>query len=315
MKHRTALAVPLLVGAAMAAHVLLPAAGPAKSAASAPLPASTSSAPSAPSALSAAGTPSAPGAPSGQPSTNAAATTPQQAVKLALDGIGAHHGRFAVAVEDLTSGRSAAYGPPSETFASASIVKVDILAALLLQAQDRGEQLGAAQRQLASDMIRVSDNDAAQKLWTDIGRRQGLDAANARLGLTAAHAGQTAPWGLTRTTTGDQISLLKAVFTQDSPLNAASRAYARTLMSTVTDEQNWGISAAATPGNPPALKNGWLPTGTAQSWTVNSIGTVEHDGHTLLVAVLTDGQPTQRAGITLAEQTAATAVEALLRIP
>ncbi|WP_435650712.1 serine hydrolase [Kitasatospora purpeofusca] len=239
-------------------------------------------------------------------------------MRLALDGLGAHRGRYALAVEDLASGRSAAYGSPTsstETFTSASIVKVDILAALLLRAQDRGEQLSPAQRQLASDMIRVSDNDAAQKLWGEIGGRQGLDAANARLGLSSAHAGQRVPWGLTRTTARDQISLLKAVFTQDSPLNTASRSYLRSLMSTVADGQNWGIGAAGTPGTPPALKNGWLPDGTTQLWIVNSVGIVERAGHSLLVVVLTDGQPTQEAGIALVEHVAAAAVEALVRTP
>ncbi|WP_107084343.1 serine hydrolase [Streptomyces sp. NRRL S-495] len=236
-------------------------------------------------------------------------------MRLALDGLGVHRGRYALAVEDLTSGRSAAYGSSAETFTSASIIKVNILAALLLQTQDRGARLSSAQRQSAADMIRVSDNDAAQKLWVEIGRRPGLDAANARLGLSPAHAGQTGPWGLTRTTARDQISLLKAVFTQDSPLNAASRSYLRDLMSTVTDEQNWGVGAAGAPGEPPVLKNGWLPDGTPQLWVVNSVGIVERAGHTLLVVVLTDGQPTRETGVALIERAAAAAVEALVRTP
>ncbi|WP_051757170.1 serine hydrolase [Kitasatospora purpeofusca] len=312
MKHRTAFAIPVLVGAAMVAHVLVPTPGPAQGAPSGPLPTAAPASPSAPSPASPPATPSEP-APSAT-----GTTTPEQAVRLALDGLGAHRGRYALAVEDLTSGRSAAYGSSTsstEAFTSASIVKVDILAALLLQAQDRGEQLGSAQRQLASDMIRVSDNDAAQKLWGEIGRRQGLDAANARLGFSSAHAGQKVPWGLTRTTARDQIALLKAVFTQDSPLNAASRSYLRALMGTVSEGQNWGVGAAGTPGTPPVLKNGWLPDGTTHLWSVNSVGIVEREGHSLLVVVLTDGQPTQETGIGLVERVAAAAVEALVRTP
>ncbi|MFE4513590.1 serine hydrolase [Kitasatospora sp. NPDC056783] len=313
MKHRTAFVVPAFVGAVMAAHLLIPAPGLAEGASRGPSPASTPPAstppPSPPSA------PSVPGAPPGRGLATEGATTPEQAVRLALDGLGAHHGRYALAVEDLTSGRSAAYGSSTETFTSASIIKVDILAALLLRTQDRGGRLGPAQRQLASDMIRFSDNDAAQQLWADIGRRQGLDAANARLGLTPAHAGQGGPWGLTRTTARDQISLLRAVFTQDSPLDATSRSYLRTLMGAVTDGQNWGVGAAGTPGDRPVLKNGWLPGGTPQLWVVNSMGVVERAGHTLLVVVLTDGQPTRESGISLIERAAATAVETLVRTP
>ncbi|MFD8636530.1 serine hydrolase [Streptomyces sp. NPDC059533] len=299
MKRRTPfLLVPLLVGATLAAHLLIPTPGLAE--ATPPRPLSTAAAPTVP------------GAPPSRPGPAPADTaTPEQAVRRTLDGLGAHHGRYALAVEDLTSGRAAAYGASTETFASASIIKVDILAALLLQAQDRGVPLTAAQRRLASDMIRFSDNDAAQELWTGIGRRQGLDAANARLGLTPARAGQRGPWGLTRTTVGDQMALLKAVFTEDSPLTAASRSYVRTLMGDVAADQNWGVGAAGAPGDRPVLKNGWLPVGTPALWAVNSMGLVERAGHTLLVVVLTDGQPTREAGTALIERTASTAAGAL----
>ncbi|MFI5759356.1 serine hydrolase [Streptomyces sp. NPDC051563] len=290
MKHRTALLLPLVLGGALAARLLIPTPGLAEPAPPRPLPtAAAAPAPTAP----------APSPPS-----------PDQAVRRALDGLGPHHGRYALAVEDLTSGRAAAYGPSTETFVSASIIKVDILAALLLRTQDRGG-LTPDQRRLASAMIRVSDNDAAQELWTAIGRRPGLDAANARLGLTPAHAGQQGPWGLTRTTTGDQITLLKAVFTENSPLTAASRSYVRTLMAGIAADQNWGVGAARAPGTPPVLKNGWLPVGAPARWAVNSIGLVEHEGHTLLIAVLTDGQPTRETGTALIERAAATAAAAL----
>ncbi|MFJ4669623.1 hypothetical protein [Kitasatospora purpeofusca] len=45
------------------------------------------------------------------------------------------------------------------------------------------------------------------------------------------------------------------------------------------------------------------------------MGIVERAGHTLLVVVLTDGQPTLETGVALVEQTAAAAVEALVRTP
>ncbi|MFF1409617.1 serine hydrolase [Streptomyces sp. NPDC058289] len=306
MKRRTPFfLLPVLVGGALVAHLTTPTPGLAEGTPPRPLPTATAAAPTA-------AAPTAPGTPPPRPGPAPADTaTPEQAVRRALDGLGAHHGRYALAVEDLTSGRAAAYGASTETFTSASIIKVDILAALLLQAQDRGVPLTSAQRRLAAAMIRFSDNDAAQELWAGIGRRQGLDAANARLGLTPAHAGQRGPWGLTRTTVGDQMALLKAVFTQNSPLTAASRSYVRTLMGDIAAGQNWGVGAAGAPGARPVLKNGWLPTGTPSLWAVNSIGLVERAGHTLLVAVLTDGQPTREAGTALIERAAATAAEAL----
>ncbi|MFD5144390.1 serine hydrolase [Streptomyces sp. NPDC058401] len=314
MKHRTALLLPLVLGGALAARLLIPTPGLAESAPPRPLPTATAPRAAAPTATApTAAAPTAPAPAATPPKTPAPAepVAPDQAVRRALDGLGPHQGRYALAVEDLTSGRAAAYGPSTETFVSASIIKVDILATLLLRTQDRGGSLTPDQRRLASAMIRVSDNDATQELWTAIGRRQGLDAANARLGFTPAHAGQQVPWGLTRTTAGDQITLLKAVFTEHSPLTAASRTYMRTLMADIAADQNWGVGAARAPGTPPVLKNGWLPVGTPARWAVNSIGLVEHEGHTLLLAVLTDGQPTREAGTALIERAATTAVGAL----
>ncbi|MFD0403830.1 hypothetical protein [Kitasatospora sp. NPDC127116] len=98
-------------------------------------------------------------------------------------------------------------------------------------------------------------------------------------------------------------------------MNAESRSYVRALMSAIIDGQNWGVGAAGAPGDLPVLKNGWLPGGVPQLWAVNSVGIVERAGHTLLVVVLTDGQPTRETGIALIEQVAATSVGALVRAP
>ncbi|MFJ3903658.1 serine hydrolase [Streptomyces sp. NPDC090025] len=235
----------------------------------------------------------------------------RRAARTALEAIDAHGGRYVIAVEDLTSGESVVHGETQGRFVSASVIKADILAALLLRAQDEGVVLTAEQRDLAAAMIRRSDNDAAQRLWVEIGRREGFDAANGRLGLSPEHAGQRGVWGLTRTTVQDQLTLLRRIFTEESPLTAESRTYLRTLMSTVADDQRWGIAAAASPEGAVALKNGWLPREPTGLWVVNSIGMVEREGHTLLVAVLTDGQSTRDAGIDLVEHAATAAADAL----
>ncbi|WP_329205078.1 class A beta-lactamase-related serine hydrolase [Streptomyces sp. NBC_01696] len=206
-----------------------------------------------------------------------------------------------VAVLDTESGASAAYG--DGTYDAASIVKVDILAALLLQAQDEDRELNGAERAYAEAMIRRSDNTSATELLKVIGGEEGLDAANVRLGLTgtkAAHA-----WGLTQTTSADQVRLLEAVSGADSVLSEASRAYLTELMGQVEADQRWGVSAAGTDA---VLKNGWMPRTTTGLWDVNSIGRVRSGGHTVLVAVLSRGHATQEAGIGLVETVAKAAV-------
>jgi hypothetical protein len=212
-----------------------------------------------------------------------------------------------VAVCGVGSGRSAGYG--DGVYETASIVKVDILAALLLQAEDAGRRLTARERTHATAMMEHSDHDSASALWRSIGGADGLDAANARFGLRDTVGGDGTLWGLTRTTAADQLTLLRQVFGDDSRLGAASRAYLRTLMGRIAEGQDWGVSAAAD-GSAWALKHGWLPRGTTGLWVVNSIGRVTAGGHDYLVAALSNGSATKERGIALVEAAAREAVAA-----
>ncbi|MCX5409261.1 serine hydrolase [Streptomyces sp. NBC_00335] len=224
----------------------------------------------------------------------------EEAVREVLAGA---QGNAAVAVLDPSTGASAQVGA-AHGFVTASIVKVDILAALLLQASDAGRVLTAQEQRWATVMIENSDNAAANALWDAIGGADGLAKANLRLGLTETTPGHGAYWGLTQTTPADQVRLLQAVFGEDSVLSAHARAYLRGLMGSIAPDQDWGISAGLDASGSVHLKNGWLARSESGLWVVNSIGRVEADGHTLLLAVLCDGQASQKAGISLVEDLA-----------
>ncbi|MFC9327652.1 serine hydrolase [Kitasatospora sp. NPDC057015] len=200
-------------------------------------------------------------------------------------------------------------GDGGHAFVTASIVKADILAALLRQS---GSGIDAAQRTLAEAMIEQSDNDAASDLYDAIGGADGLDEANRAFGLTGTTAGRDGYWGLTTTTPADQLRLLRVIFTDDSPLAADDRAYLRKLMGLISADQAWGVSAAADPDGDRMLKNGWLPRTSDGLWAVNSIGLVTRADHEVLVAVLSDGNSTEEAGIALVESVAVAAVDALV---
>ncbi|MFE4667638.1 serine hydrolase [Streptomyces sp. NPDC056716] len=214
--------------------------------------------------------------------------------------------RVSVAVLDVASGDSAVYGDGS-TFDTASIVKVDILATLLLQAQDAGRQLTASEKSYATAMIEQSDNASASALWTAIGEAPGLDAANERFGLTGTQGGDAGSWGLTQTTAADQLVLLQQVFEDGSLLSADSQAYVQGLMGQIVAGQQWGVSAAAD-ADAWALKNGWLPRTATGLWDINSVGRVSAGGREFLVAVLSDGNVSQAEGISVAEGAAQAAV-------
>ncbi|WP_328497452.1 class A beta-lactamase-related serine hydrolase [Streptomyces sp. NBC_00414] len=217
--------------------------------------------------------------------------------------------RLSVAVLDTESGRSAVYGDGA--FDTASIVKADILASLLLRAQDAGRELTAQEKTYASAMIRDSDNASATALWEAIGRARGLAEANERFGLDDTVGGDGVLWGLTQTTAADQLTLLRQVFgdADDSELDETSRDCLQGLMGDIAVGQDWGVSAAGSSGS--ALKNGWLPRSATGLWDINSVGRVEVDGRAYLVAVLSDGNSTKAGGISMVEAAAKAAVSAL----
>lgn len=256
-----------------------------------------------------------PAAAAPEPARSAGATLRSDPATAAFLARVRPHGkeRVTAAVLDLDGGdgRPVVYGDDT-SYDTASIVKVDILAAALLQAQDAGRDLTAPERAEAEAMIEHSDNAAAGALWRRIGLAQGLEAADKRFGLTSTEGGSGPMWGLTRTTASDQIRLLRAVFAPDrapgsaSPaLDEESRTYIRTLMSRVSTEQAWGVSAA---GSGWALKNGWLQRTTTGLWDINSVGRITTGGRRYLVAVLSDGSTTMQDGVSMTERAARAAV-------
>jgi hypothetical protein len=216
----------------------------------------------------------------------------------------------AVAVDDLASGAQAACGG-TEEFITASIVKVDILATLLYQAQRAGHGLSASQQALATSMIEESNNDSASDLYGEVGGAAGVDAANRVFGLRKTEAGAAGFWGLTTTTADDQIRLLRQVFTRPSVLWPASQDYIRDLMGRVESAQQWGVPAAATQGTEFRVKNGWLPD--PSLWEINSIGEVVHGHQRMLIAVLSDDNASEYGGISVVQEAAAVAAQSMVR--
>ena len=247
--------------------------------------------------------------PTGSPFPSA----PQENERLtaALAPVRRHRtGTFAAGVIDAATGAVAVYHG-GRLFHTASIVKVDILATLLLRHQRAGTWLSRRQRVLAAEMIENSDNQAATDLWYAIGRADGLRTADRKLGLRHTTPGEGVYWGLTSTTVDDQLRLLADLTSRSSPLLARSRSYELGLMRHVAAGQAWGVTAAAAPGTWSAVKNGWLPDGSYTTWVINSIGVIHDGGHEILVAVLSKDQPSESAGIAQAEAAARAVVSGI----
>ncbi|NDU76874.1 hypothetical protein GWI34_30255 [Actinomadura sp. DSM 109109] len=250
-------------------------------------------------------------APPRQEATPAFTRSQREALTSALDRyLRGRPGDLSVAAREVSTGVSYSYGASLRT-ATASIVKVDIVMALLLRAQREHRALTPRERSLAGRAIRVSDNGAASELWRAIGGADGLASANRRFGLRETEPGSGGSWGSTTTSAADQIRLLTALTSAESPLSSANRRYVRGLMGEVTPEQAWGAGAAGTGAE---VKNGWLPRERhGGAWTVTSIGVVRAAGRTLLLAALTERGATMRDGIEAVEHACKTVAAALTR--
>ena len=217
------------------------------------------------------------------------------------------------AVYDLRTGRTwrLGQGPPQD---EASVVKLDVLETLLAERGRSGAGLSASDRTRAEQMIEDSDNDAATSLWYEVGGPHSMRSFNSAVGLadTVPSSCVNCPgfpwpgWGLTTTTPGDQLALLRTLVEPNSLLSDAERGYALSLMEDVTASQRWGVSGGVPAQVTVALKNGWLPLNRAGTdWQVNSVGWVSGRGRDYLMAVLTTGNPTERYGIDTIDQLAA----------
>lgn len=251
--------------------------------------------------------------PSGAAAAVAPSASPKASVGQATGPLGAQaqayiagrRGRVEAAVYDLSTGRQWTLGQQAPQ-AAASVVKLEILEAVLSQRTAQRVVLSLTEQELTPPMIEQSDNEAATTLWGDVGGAKGMRAFDHKVGL--AHTspsnclrcpGSSWPgWGLTTTTPQDQITLLRQLVQPSEVLDRNDQKYALHLLENVTPSQRWGVSRGVPAGVTVALKNGWLPLGAGNSnWQINSVGWVSGDGRNYLMAVLSTGNPSEQYGI------------------
>jgi hypothetical protein len=206
-----------------------------------------------------------------------------------------HADGLSAALYNTASGYTSLYRP-GVAEDTASIMKVDILATLLSEAQAQDRSLTPDEQDLSEDMIEQSDDDDAQDLWDAEGGATAVRSFDAEAGLNQTDPDEAGYWGLSTTTAADQVQLLKEVADPNTLLSDASRDYELDLMTHVDPDQAWGVSSGVPANATIALKNGWLPLDSG-GWQINSIGSVHGDGRSYLVAVLTNGNSSEAQGI------------------
>jgi hypothetical protein len=247
------------------------------------------------------------------PTSPSAATKPPAAVspfaRLGLRSyLASRSGHVAAALYNPRTRRTWLLHPRSAPQFTASIVKVEIMGTALREAEAAGTGLPVTERALMPSMIENSDNDSATALLHAVGGPSAVARFDRSAGLTdttpstlALIPGTDLPgWGLTTTTALDEVTLLSNFAYRSQVLSDASRKYGLALMEHVEADQDWGVSGGVPAGTTVALKNGWLPVRSA-GWQVNSIGWISGHGRNYVLAVLTDGSPTEAYGIATIE--------------
>ena len=214
-------------------------------------------------------------------------------------------GTVTMAVLNLNSSQGYVYNDHVRQL-TASMVKIDILAALLAKCQEEKRWLSPAEQYQATLMVEQSNNDAAQLLWNDVGG-YGLSpkvtgtggtlvvrAFNAKIGFSDTYTDWG--WGDMDTTPADYLKLLKVIALPNKILSDASRKYEMALMEHVVSYQRFGIPNGIPKSVQVGVKNGWYPEG-GTGWQINSAAYVFSNSAKYLAVIMTGHNPDESYGM------------------
>ncbi|MBM6400794.1 serine hydrolase [Phycicoccus sonneratiae] len=221
------------------------------------------------------------------PAAAAGVDTPAQ-LTAALDRyMATRAGNAGLMVRDNRTGRYFAWRPPLNRHTH-STIKVLVLITTLKIMQDRGQGLTSSQKSLASRMIRSSDNDATDALvrFATL-RRLRIVADQIGLRETTVHGSTVfrAPtwWGHSTSSPRDLVQTMNQLVL-GTYLTSDRRAYARSLMASVTPSQTWGLGDGLPSSVHVELKNGWGPR--SDGYRLNGVGHVSGQGRSFQLAFM-----------------------------
>ena len=132
-------------------------------------------------------------------------------------------GMAGFALVDTATGKVHSNANGGVALRTASIVKVMIGMRLFARAQEQKRGLTGAEQSDLSAMIRVSDNDAASRLWSSLGGPAVITWVRRVTGVRNTHPpGEPGSWGFTTTTARDMALILNAL-AHARGVNAANR--------------------------------------------------------------------------------------------
>jgi hypothetical protein len=183
-------------------------------------------------------------------------------------------GTTGIAVVDTTTGRLVGNGDSGVALRTASIVKVVIGMRLLAAAHEQRRNLRPDEVSDLSAIIRVSDNDAADRLWNALGGPAVITWVRQVTGVrNTGPPANTDEWGFS-TSSAHDIAVILTAIAHARGITAANRDALLAEMRQVTPSQRWGV-ADAVRRSTPAVKNGWYPDIDEGVWRVHCTGVVD----------------------------------------
>lgn len=176
----------------------------------------------------------------------------------------------------------------TRTVPSASVLKAMLMVAYLREPGVRSRPLTTRDRGLLGPMIRRSDNATA----TTIRNRVGDDGLKrvARAARMTRFTPASPIWGNSRVTARDQTRFLLHI---DALVPRRHRAYAMTLLRTITPSQRWGIGQATPTGWTAYFKGGW---GSGSGAVDHQVALLRRGSLRVSVAIMTTGNGSHAAG-------------------
>jgi Beta-lactamase enzyme family len=175
-------------------------------------------------------------------------------------------------------------------YVSASVVKALLLAAELQRLESADAEIDELTRTTLTQMITISDNDAADAIYARVGDA-GLYAVAKRTGMRDFTV--SGYWANSQITAADMAAFM---WNLDKAVPAGKREFGLSVLADVIPQQSWGIPEAAGPHWDVRFKGGWRSTELGE--LVHQAAALRHeDGTRTTVAVLTDAQPTPTYGI------------------
>lgn len=221
-----------------------------------------------------------------------------------VDEIAAGHpgARFTAAVHDHRTGCEYHLNAGLQ-ITTASVIKAQVLAGVLLAAQDAGRGLSASEAADVELMMHYSHNrPPTSRLYVQVGGVPGMETLDERFGIV--DTSHTATYGATRSTAEDRTRLVEQLLIGGGPLDEASVQTAWNWMSGVSPIQSWGVTAGLPPRYRAALKNAFYPARGA-GWRLGTTGVVrDPGGGAYAMTIMTDGNADEASGIALVEKVA-----------